>query len=168
VHVLRGLIFYSKFEEQKILVMADFIKGEVAILYIYDGAVYRPIACLTSNSLNSTLGVIETQTKCEPGQTIKGAGSFAYTIDAEGNYIDTTSAGGETDKASHDYLLTKQQTKEIITWRLDTGLADTPNYYGEGLISDLTADFPAGDEFATFSATIDGSGDIVTSDPETP
>ena len=89
--------------------MADFLKGEGAILYVYDGSAYRPIACLTSNSLATALSVIETQTKCDPGQTIKGAGSFSYTIDAEGNYIDTTSAGGDTAKASHDYLLVKQQ-----------------------------------------------------------
>lgn len=148
--------------------MADFIKGEVAIVYVYDGAAYRPVACLTSNSLNSTLAVIETQTKCAPGQVIKGAGAFNYSLDLEGNYIDTTSAGGDTDKASHDYLLDLQQQKQVITWKLDTGLADTVAYYGEAIISDLSATFPAGDEFATFSATFDGSGTIVSTDPNSP
>ena len=148
--------------------MADFIKGEVAIVYVYDGAAYRPVACLTSNSLNSTLAVIETQTKCSPGQVIKGAGAFNYSLDLEGNYIDTTSAGGDTDKASHDYLLDLQQQKQVITWKLDTGLADTVAYYGEAIISDLSATFPAGDEFATFSATFDGSGTIVSTDPNSP
>lgn len=148
--------------------MSDFIKGEVAILYIYDTSAYKPIACLTSNSLSSTLGVIETQTKCDPGETIKGAGSFAYTIDAEGNYIDTTSAGGDTAKASHDKLLALQQAKADVTWKLDNGLGAGAAYYGTGVISDLSADFPAGDEFATFSLTIDGSGAIVTTDPNAP
>jgi len=146
--------------------MADFIKGEINILYVWDGALWEPIACLTSNSLSSTVGVIETQTKCDPGVTIKQPGTFAYTLDLEGNYIDTTSAGsGDTDKASHDKLLVLQEARVNIQWKLDTGLTDTPAYFGTGALTDLSADFPSGDEFATFSGTIDGSGAILRADP---
>ena len=147
--------------------MDNFILGEVAIVYVYDDAAtaYKPIACLTSNSLSTTLEVIETQTKCQAGVIVKGAGSFSYSLDMEGNYIDTTSSGGATAKSSHDDLLLRQQAKEVVTWKLDTGLTDNPAYYGTAIISDLSADFPAGNEFATFSATFDGSGAISTTDP---
>jgi len=147
--------------------MSEFILGETAIVYVYDAdaSAYKPVACLTGNSLNTSLEVIETQTKCQAGTVVKGAGSFSYSLDMEGNYIDTTSAGGLTARASHDYLLIKQRAKEVVTWKLDTGLADNPAYYGTAIISDLSADFPAGNEFATFSATFDGSGDIATIDP---
>jgi len=91
--------------------MALPIKGEVGILYVHDGAIYRPVACLTSNSLMTAVSVIESQTKCFPGVVKKQAGIASYTLDAEGEYIDTTSIGGETTKASHDYLLTKQMLK---------------------------------------------------------
>lgn len=143
------------------------IKGEVGILYIHDGTLYRPVSCLTSNSLSSAVSIIESQTKCNPGQIIKQAGTFSYTIDAEGEYIDTTSVGGETTKASHDYLLTKQQALTAVTWKLDTGVVGAV-YYGSAILSDLSLDQGAGDEISTFSVTLDGSGEITTSDPESP
>ena len=48
---------------------------------------------------------------------------------------------------------------------MDTGLADDVAYYGTGIVSDLPLDAPAGDEDATFSGTIAGSGTIVNTDP---
>ena len=145
--------------------MALPIKGEVGILYIHDDTIYRPVACLTSNSLSSTVSVIESQTKCFPGVVKKQAGISAYTIDAEGEYIDTTSVGGETTKASHDYLLAKQMLKVAVTWKLDTGVTGAI-YYGSAILSDLSLEQGAGDEISTFSVTLDGDGDIVLVDPE--
>ena len=145
--------------------MALPIKGELGILYIHDATLYRPVACLTSNSLNTAVSIIESQTKCNPGQVIKQAGTLSYTLDAEGEYIDTTSVGGEVTKASHDYLITLQQALSEVTWKLDTGVTGAI-YYGTAIISDLTLDQGAGDEISTFSMTLDGSGAIVTVDPE--
>ncbi len=148
--------------------MNEFILGEQLLVYIYDdeASAYKPIACLTGNSLNTSLEVIETQTKCQAGLVVKGAGGLSYSVDMEGNYIDTTSSGGLTERASHDALLLLQQSKSFVTWKIDTGLSDVPNYYGTAIITDLSAEFPAGNEFATFSATFDGSGDILRSDPK--
>lgn len=143
------------------------IKGDVNILYIHDGSAYRPIACLTSNALSSTVEVLETQTKCAPGVTTKDAGNFSYSLSIEGEYIDTTSTGGETTKASHDYLFVQQQAKTKVTWKMATGLTDTAAYYGTALITDLSIDSPAGDK-STFSGTLDGDGAIVTVDPTLP
>lgn len=147
--------------------MTTFIKGDSLVLSIYDtvGLAYRPVACLTSNSLSQTRGIIETQTKCDPGVTQRAAGVLSYEISAEGNYIDTTSVGGETTKASHDYLKTLLEAGNAVTWRMSTGLADTGNYYGTAILTDLGADAPTGDEFATFSVTLSGTGEIATVDP---
>jgi hypothetical protein len=141
--------------------MANLLKGVNGIVSIYDGVAYRPVACLTSNSLASTLSVIESNTKCDPGVVIKNAGTFSYSLSMDGEYIDTTSVGGDTAKASHDYLLTKQRAKETITWKLDSGLLTTI-YYGTAIVTDLDLTQGAGDEISTFSATFDGSGDIST------
>lgn len=143
------------------------IKGETGILYIHDGTLYRPVACLTSNSLNTAVSIIESQTKCYPGVTKKQAGTFSYTIDADGEYIDTTSVGGDDTKASHDFLLSAQQTKVAKNWKLDTGVVGAV-YYGTAIISDLTLDQGAGDEISTFSTTLDGDGEITTTDPLAP
>lgn len=146
--------------------MATKIKGEDLILSVYDGAAYRPVACLTQNSINETTNIIENQTKCSKGVVTRDIGSSSYEIGAEGIYIDTTSVTGDTSSASHDYLRTLQRTK--FAWRMDTGLTDTPFYYGIGILNDLSLDAPAGDELANFSATISGDGEILTVDPEAP
>ena len=140
------------------------IKGEVGIIYVYDGAAYRPIACLTSNSLATTVSVIESQTKCNPGTIEKQGGTFSYMIEAEGEYIDTTSVGGDLAKASHDYLFQLQQVKALITWKLVTGVTSQV-YYGSALISDLNLDQGSGDDLSTFTVTLDGSGLISLIDP---
>lgn len=148
--------------------MANQIKGELIVLSVYDvtGTIYRPVACLTSNSLSQTRGIIESQTKCDPGLTIKAAGSMSYNVSLEGNYIDTTSAGSEVTSASHDYLKKEfMDTGIALTWRMDTGLTDTPFYYGTGILSDLEMTAPAGEEFVTFTGAIEGSGAIVEEDP---
>lgn len=142
------------------------INGDVLILAFYDAdnTTYRPAACLTSNSVNETTNVRESITKCNPGETIKSKGTRNYNISLEGEYIDTTSVGGQTTLASHDYIKTLAEGEDNIIWRMATGLADTPFYYGEGIITDLSLTAPA-NENATFSATLDGSGAIVTVDP---
>jgi len=145
--------------------MALPVKGELGILSIYDGAIYRPVACLTSNSLSSTLSEIDSQTKCNPGVIIKQGGVFTYSISADGEYIDTTSVGGATTKASHDYLLDKQKLKAAIDWKLDTGIGATGTYYGSALITELELSQGAGDELSTFSLTLSGSGDITETNP---
>ena len=146
--------------------MALPVKGELGILSVWDGTIYRPVACLTSSSLASTVSVIESQTKCNPGLVIKQGGVCAYSSSAEGEYIDTTSVGGETTKASHDYLLEKQKLKTAIDWKLDTGVTSAI-YYGSAIITDLELSQGAGDELSTFSLTLDGSGDITETNPHT-
>lgn len=143
------------------------IKGEKGIIYIYTGAAYKPVACLTSNSLNTTVSMIESQTKCFPGVVKKTAGTFSYSIDAEGEYIDTTTVGGDTAKQSHDALFLIQQAKTLVEWKLDTDIdnATSVKYYGSGYITDLSATFGSGDELSTFSMTLDGDGAIVLVDP---
>tara|TARA_R110002051_G_scaffold308116_1_gene379509 strand:- start:12424 stop:12873 length:450 start_codon:yes stop_codon:yes gene_type:complete len=143
------------------------IKGDALILSIYDedNTAYRPVACLTSNSLNRTVNIIESQTKCAPGEIEKTKGTQTYSLSADGEYQDSTSVGGSTATASHDYLM-EAMDNDAITWRMSTGLADTPFYYGTAIISDLSLTGDAGDAVSTFSTTFEGSGLIVTTDPK--
>lgn len=144
----------------------NFIKGEKNILYIF-ATTWKPIACLTSNSIASELASIESQTKCAPGVIEKSAGNFSYSIDAEGQYIDTTTAGGDTAKKSHDSLLLLQMAKTNVQWKIDTNVDDVASakYFGTAVISSLNLDASAGDEFSMFSLTLDGNGDILLTDP---
>lgn len=142
------------------------IRGEKGILYIY-ATTWKPVACLTSNGLNTTLAMIESTTKCFPGVVKKTPGTFSYSVDAEGEYIDTTTAGGDTAKKSHDALFLLQQAKTLTQWKIDTDIDDAASvkYFGSGYITDLSATFGSGDEVSTFSLTIDGDGAILLEDP---
>lgn len=140
------------------------ILGNNLILYVWDGTAYRPVACVTSNALNQTKEIIESQTKCDPNEIIKTSSTRSYSINADGEYIDTTSTGGETTKASHDYLMGLYNQDTPFTWRMSTGLTDTTNYYGSAIISDLSLTGDA-NQISTFSTTFEGSGAIVTVDP---
>lgn len=143
----------------------NYIKGEDLVLYVHDGTAYRPIACLTSNSLSQTRAIIEAQTKCSPGVVERQAGLLSYEITFDGLYIDTTSAGAEVTKASHDSLKEWLEDGDLQNWKMDTGLTDTVAYYGSAIFSDLSLTAPSGDEFANFSGTLSGSGSIATTDP---
>jgi predicted secreted protein len=147
--------------------MSTPIKGENGVLFIEEGDAWLPIACLTSNSLASTVAEITRQTQCAPGVTEKSAGSFNYTLSAEGEYIDTTTAGGDDTKVSHDKLLALQQARLLVQWKLDTNIPDATStkYYGTALITDLNLDQAAGDALSTFSATLSGNGSISLTDP---
>lgn len=147
--------------------MTDKIKGVDLILYVNDGTLYRPVACLTSNSLDSELGVIEAQTKCNPGVTETDSGTFSYTLSADAIAIDTTSVGGDDTKASHDFLLDIQQSKAKVNWKMDSGSSNL-TYYGKGIITSLGLEAPAGDDYATFTLTINGDGGISKTDPLAP
>lgn len=143
------------------------IRGEKGILYIWDTSTYKPIACLTSNGLSSQLSVIESRTKCFPGVVKKTPGVLNNSISAEGEYIDTTTAGGDTAKVSHDKMFSLQQNKTLVTWKIDTNVdnTDSVKYYGTGYFTDLQATFGSGDEVTTFTVTLDVDGAIATVDP---
>lgn len=142
--------------------MSQFIKGDAVILSIWDGTAYLPIGCLTSNSLNLTRNLIETQTKCDPGQIIKSAGAVTYEVPFEAVYIKT-----EVGKTDFDAMLQFINVAEgtTQTWKMSTDQTTPTDYYGTAVLSDLTLDAAAGDENATYSGTLSGSGLIVTVDP---
>ena len=143
--------------------MSTFIKGDAVILSIWDGvSAYEPIGCLTSNSLSVTRNVIETQTKCDPGQIIRAAGSTSSEISFEATYIKTDA--GKTD---FDALLNFINVAEgtTHTWKMSTDQITPVSYFGTAVLADLEISAAAGDEFATYSGTLQNSGLIVTVDP---
>jgi hypothetical protein len=134
--------------------MADFIKGDIGLMYVYDGSAYRPIACITDRSLDKELNVIESQTMCNPGETDKTPGTINRTASVSGQCIDTTSVGGDTAKASYDYLDAQFELKSKLTFKYDTGLADNASSYFKGYLSSLSESATAGDNLITFDAEI--------------
>jgi hypothetical protein len=144
--------------------MSEKIKGEAEILYLYDGAAYEPIACLTSNDLSETRNIIESQTKCDPGLITKTPGSYSYESTFEGEFI-KPEAGLASWAEIAAYI--RSLTSSTVIWKIVTTYADASELieYGTGILSDLSKTSPAGDELITFSGTISGSGAITAVDP---
>lgn len=140
------------------------IQGNAILFAVYDGSAYRPLACLTSSSVNKDVTINETETKCNPGVVEKDYGAVNTTIDVDGEFIDTTSVGGDTAKASYDYLESKLDAKEKVTIRYSTGLTDVATKYATALIGALTLTGDVNVK-ATFSATLEIDGGFSVTDP---
>lgn len=139
--------------------MATLVKGDAVLFKIWEAGVpgsYRPVICLTSNSLSETKNIIESQTKCDPGQVVKTPGSYTYEISLEGEY-----GYDSGDFEQYDDLRTKLVAGTLIEWQIEGFYSDgtsANSYYGSGYLSDVSFDAAAGDEIVTFSATLMGDG----------
>ena len=144
--------------------MNTFIKGDAVILSIWDSSAseYKPIGCLTSNSLSFTRNVIETQTKCDPGQIIRAAGSASSEVSFEANYIKTDNTKTDFEALIGFINVANGTTQD---WKMSTDQITPVAYFGTAILADLEISAAAGDEFATYSGTLQNSGLIVTVDP---
>jgi len=145
--------------------MSTFIKGDAVILSIWDGADYEPIGCLTSNTLSVTRNVIEAQTKCDPGKITRIAGSSSSEVSFEATYIKTDGEYTNFD-ALLNFINNVNNADKPQYWKMTTDLPGfKPSaYYGFGVLSDLEITAAAGDEFATFSGTLQNTG-LITTEP---
>lgn len=143
--------------------MATYIKGDAVILSIWNGVdAYEPVGCLTSNSLSVVRNVIETQTKCDPGLILREPGSTSSEVSFEAIYIKTESGLTDFD-ALLNFINVANGTKQ--DWKMSSDQTSPVAYYGTGVLSDLELTASAGDEFATYSGTIQNNGLITTVDP---
>ena len=102
-------------------------------------ATFKPVACLTSNSITSTLGTIDATSKC--GDQYTPSPSFSQTIECEGFAIDET---GTPAKDSYQQLYAAHAAKTIFAIKMGkaTPTAGDITYSGSVFISDfgVTAD----------------------------
>ena len=117
---------------------------------------------MTSNSLSVTRNVIEAQTKCAPGEITRVAGSTSSEVSFEATYIKT-----EAGKTDFDALLNfiNVANGSTQTWKMSTDQITPVSYYGTAVLADLEITAAAGDEFATYSGTLQNSGLITETDP---
>ncbi len=148
--------------------MPKLVKGDTVLFKIYDkvAMAYEPIVCLTSNNLSETRNIIESQTKCDPGQIVKTPGSYTYEIALEGEY----GAREDASDAIYDWddIRSFLVSGESIDWSIEgLSINGATTYYGTGYLSEVSLDAPAGDEIVTFSATLmgDGKTEITTLNP---
>lgn len=74
---------------------------------------FKPVACLTSNSLTSTLGTIDATSKC--GDQYTPSPSFNQSFECEGFAIDET---GTPSKDSYQQLYTAHSAKTLFAIKM--------------------------------------------------
>jgi hypothetical protein len=74
---------------------------------------FKPVACLTSNSLTSTLGTIDATSKC--GDQYTPSPSFNQSFECEGFAIDET---GTPSKDSYQQLYTAHAAKTLFAIKM--------------------------------------------------
>lgn len=114
---------------------------------------FKPVACLTSNSITSTLETIDATSKC--GDSYTPSPSFSQTIECEGFAIDET---GTPAKDSYQQLYAAHAAKSMFNMKMGKAspTAGDITYSGQVFISDfgVTADDKDDVKFtATFVVT---------------
>lgn len=139
--------------------MADkvYFKGwEGAKLSYKSGGSFVPIACITSRSESNATNVTEKVNVCTQGKTIVTAKSISRTVSLSGEVVDANSL---------EALRVLQKSLAEQTFKVYRGTGETLAKYFKGIITNLAADYPAGqDEDSTFSMDITINGGYTNTD----
>lgn len=153
--------------------MADVnvIPGIEMMLYVWDTtatAAWRPVGCVESNSIDTSLTIEESariSTKCGIVKAKKNVSALTFQFSGNGVAIDSTADAGGVTQASHDFLLQLQRAERTSNKADDWKLAsmDTPgiaDLFGKGYITDLNKTGDA-EGHQTFTFTITGDDDTL-------
>jgi hypothetical protein len=112
-------------------------------------ATFKPVACLTSNSLTSTVNTIDATSKC--GDEFQPGPSFTQSFECEGFAIDET---GSPAKDSYQQLYAAHASRSIFAMKMGkaTPAAGDITYSGQVWISNFDVNADDKDD-VKFSAT---------------
>ena len=112
-------------------------------------ATFKPVACLTSNSLTSTVNTIDATSKC--GDQFQPGPSFTQSFQAEGFAIDET---GTPAKDSYQQLYAAHAARTVFNMKMGkaTPAAGDITYSGQVWISNFDVNADDKDD-VKFSAT---------------
>lgn len=140
--------------------MAKLLEGRDVILSIYDDTAYKPVVCLTSNSISHNREIVEgTVTKCDQSPSVS-AGGYSYEISADGEVLaldDTDYA----DRANGEFLRGLIEEGKEQIFKMDGG---NETIYGTAIITAYEETYPAEGK-ATFTLSMRGIGKITDTDP---
>jgi len=112
-------------------------------------ATFKPVACLTSNSLTSTVNTIDATSKC--GDEFQPGPSFTQSFECEGFAIDET---GTPAKDSYQQLYAAHAARTVFSMKMGkaTPAAGDITYSGQVWISNFDVNADDKDD-VKFSAT---------------
>jgi len=132
------------------------INGTDRILYIKWNDEFLPIGCLSSDSFDESVDMLDTTTRDNQGWKTSTPTNQSYNISFDGLVINTNFNGGDFTKVSYDRLRVLKRNRTLIEWQIkDNNLTFVDS--GFGYITNLS-DSANLDEFVTFSGSIVGYG----------
>ena len=135
--------------------MSDFYYGHNRILEIKISGVFKPVGCLTDNSISESSNFLSTTTSESSGWETSIPISQQYSISFTGIQIVANDIMN-TDKLSYFSLRELKRNKTLIEWRITSGHNDVVDE-GKGYISNIGESNAIG-EVLTFSGEIVGYG----------
>ena len=128
--------------------MNDYKEGKYKVFKIKVSGTYYPVACLTSNSFNEQIEMLDTTTRDNEGWKTSIPTWQDYTVSLSG-LID------ENDNiVTYSYLENLKRNRTIFDWQLEDeidGIYDE----GRGFITSLSNDANV-DDYISFSAEVQG------------
>jgi hypothetical protein len=115
---------------------------------INNDGTYKPVACLTSNSLTSTNDTIDATSKC--GNEFTPAPSFSQSFECEGFAIDET---GTPSKDSYQQLYAAHAAKTLFAIKMGKATPVTGDIYYGGTSTSLVF-------ISDFGVTADDKDDV--------
>ena len=134
------------------------IDGTYRVLSIKLGGVFLPVGLLTSNSFSESSEMLDTTTRDNGGWRTSTPTVQGYNIDFEGLIKQTLSTFQINTVLTHNDIKTLKRNRTLIEWKIDSSV-DVYVSTGFGYITSL-GDASNIDEFVSFSANIEGYGQI--------
>lgn len=137
------------------------INGTDRLIYIKWDGEFLPIGCLISDSFEESSETLDTTTRDNAGWRTSVPTNQSYNFSFDGLIINTNFTGGDFNKISYDRLRVLKRNKTLIEWLIEDNnktFSDT----GFGYLINLS-DSSNIDEFITFSASVEGYGEPISS-----
>jgi len=134
----------------------NYTDGTYKILYIKQDGSYLPIGCLTSNSFNESVEMLDTTTRDNSnGWTTSRPTTQSYDISFDGLITQELAL---STKITYGVLKQLKRSRELVEWKIedDSGNID----YGSAYITAL-GDSATIDELTTFNGSLKGYGEPV-------
>ena|SRR5699024_5434675 len=136
-----------------------YFKGSERVLMILIEGEYLPIGCLTSDSFNEEVDMLNTTTRENNGWETSRPVTQRFSVDFSGLIINTAFAGGDFTKVSYDRLVAIKRSRVLQDWKLMTTDGQFVHDF-KGYIVSLS-DAASSGELITFEGSIQGYGEPI-------
>ena len=130
-----------------------FINGDIELLYFKIDGIYTPIGCLTSNSFNEEVDMLNTTTRQDAGWESSRPTMQRYSISFAGLVTDDINFGNVVSYASIRNL---KRQRTLIDWKISRG--NGYDDYGQAYITNVS-DSAEVESFVSFEGSMVGYGE---------